>query len=442
MSKVSVLKYIPSHKGNVLQTHPLHRVRRLTQLGTLVLLVLIPVSGLFRIDPVDGAFVVLDRQIWFSDFFIVFGLWLAIASGLVITYSMLGMVFCGWACPQNTLSEWADQMTHRLLGRRAEVTLDGAKMEVASRKNRPLNWLLLGLIYWAAAMALALIPMFYFYPPDVVWSFVTFREDERLAGSLHYIYFVFTLIIFLNIAFIRHFMCRFMCIYKIWQHGFKTKDTLHIAYDASRAEDCTRCSKLCESRCFLGLDPKNTETYDACINCGECIVACDAVHAKKGEPGLLRFEVGERESARLSTFRSNLSGFVGRVRWTIPFTVLGLILFAWGLYSYQPQRLTVYPAKEEGVQLHDQYRIDLAHKLYRPAEVRLAVEGLPPGSYRLSQERVRFESTGRVEVRLQILPGLAPGIHTFLVRAASDDGWSAAFRMQHFVAEGDGAEEG
>ncbi len=437
MAKVSVLKFQPG-KGNALKSHRLHRIRRATQLGTLVLLVLIPVSGLFRIDPVDGAFVVLDRQIWFSDFFIVFGLWLAIASGLVLTYSMLGMVFCGWSCPQNTLSEWANEMTHRWLGRRAEVTLDGARMVVAERKNRPLNWVILALIYWVAAMALAIIPMFYFYPPDVIWSFVTFREDERLAGSLHYIYFVFTLIIFLNIAFIRHFMCRFMCIYKIWQHSFKTRDTLRIVYDAARSADCEKCSELCRSQCFLGLDPKNTETYDACINCGECIVACDAVHAKKGEPGLLRFAVGwSAGRADLSAFRTNLGSFVGRVRWTIPFTLLGLALFAWGLYTYEPHRLTVYPDKEEGVVIMDRYRINLAHKLYRPAEIRLQVEGLPEGSYELERERVVFSSTGRADVRLTILPGLAPGIHAFLVRAQADDGWSDAFRVRHFVASGD-----
>ncbi len=442
MSKVQSVFRIQPAKGNALRTHRLHRMRRATQLGTLLLLVLIPVSGLFRIDPVDGAFVVLDRQIWFSDFFIVVGLWLAVASGLVITYSMLGMVFCGWACPQNTLSEWANEMTHRWLGRRAEVTLDGAKMDVAQRKNTPLNWLILGALYWGGAMLLALIPLFYFYPPDVVWSFVTFREDERLAGSLHYIYFVFTLIIFLNIAFIRHFMCRFMCIYKIWQHGFKTKDTLHIAYDASRKADCEKCSKLCEAQCFLGLDPKNTETYDACINCGECIVACDAVHAKKGEPGLLRFEVGERQSARLAAFRTNLGSFVGRVRWTIPFTALGIGMFVWGLYTYEPERLTVYQDAEAGRQVHDRYRINVAHKLYRPAEVTLAVEGLPEGSYRLERDRIFFQSTGRVDVRLYLTSRLEPGVHTFLVRARSSEGWSDAFRVRHFVAAGDAQQEG
>ena len=53
-----------------------HWRRRALQGAILLLVVLIPITGLFRIDPVEGAFVVLGRQIWFSDFFIVVGLWL------------------------------------------------------------------------------------------------------------------------------------------------------------------------------------------------------------------------------------------------------------------------------------------------------------------------------------------------------------------------------
>ena len=91
----------------------------------IILVVLIPASGLFRIDPEAGAFVVLDRQVWFSDFFLMTGLWIFLASCLVMLYSVAGTVICGWACPQNTLAEWANNMTRKLLGKRAEVSLNG-----------------------------------------------------------------------------------------------------------------------------------------------------------------------------------------------------------------------------------------------------------------------------------------------------------------------------
>ncbi len=415
--------------------------RRAVQVGTLVLAVLIPASGLFRIDPVDGALVVLDRQIWFADFFLVFGFWIAAASALVVTYSTLGMVFCGWSCPQNTLAEWADRMTRRLLGKRAEVELDGRPMRVSRGKNKWFNWLLLGGAFLVVSLAVALVPLFWFYPPEAVWSFVTFREDPRLAGSLHWIYAVFVLIVLLDVAFIRHFWCRFMCIYRVWQHSFKTRETLRVAWDRSEPEACARCG-YCATSCFIGIDPRRTEVFDSCINCGECIAACGEIRARKGKAPLLRFAVGarEEEARGAGLWRTALSSLRGRIRLTVPLTLLGLALFAWGLYTYEPFRLTAFRAEQQlhGAGAIQDYRIEVAHKMYRPARVRLEVEGLPEGSYRLSRSELVFDSTGHLDAVLHVDPRLPRGLYPVLVRARSDDGWSAAFRIQHF-AKGEGS---
>ena len=301
----------------------LHWQRRAFQVAFIALVIAIPVSGLLRIDPIAGAFVVLDHQIWWSDFFLVFGLWVTIASSLVLVYSLVGTAFCGWACPQNTLSEWANNITRKLLGKRAEIELGGAKMQIAARKNTWINWLVLGGLISAVSMVFALIPLLYFYPPGVIWSFISFQDDSRLAPSLHYIYFIFTLVIFIDVAFIRHFWCRFMCIYKVWQHGFKTKQTLHIEYDESRAQACAKCN-YCVTACFIGIDPRNTNEYDSCINCGECITACNNLHVKKNLPGLLSFKIGEQRATKFAMLSMKLSSLSSRVHWTLPFAVLGL----------------------------------------------------------------------------------------------------------------------
>jgi len=59
----------PSSPAVGSQESVFHRRRRVIQLLTLVLIALVPTSGLFRIDPMAGAVVVLNRQIWFADFF-------------------------------------------------------------------------------------------------------------------------------------------------------------------------------------------------------------------------------------------------------------------------------------------------------------------------------------------------------------------------------------
>ena len=406
--------------------------RRAIQIIILALLVIIPVSGLFRIDPENGALVVLGWQIWFADFFLISGLWIMIASALVALYSIAGTVFCGWACPQNTVAEWANHMTHKLLGKRAEVSLTGEAPKVAAAKNKALNWTLLALSFIGAAMFFALLPLLYFYPPDVVWSFMTFRTDTRLAGSLYWIYTVWVMMILLDIAVLRHFWCRFACVYKVWQHSFKTKETLHVLYDASRADECEKCN-YCVTTCFIELDPRKTEIYDSCINCGDCIDACNNLHAKKGGIGLLRFEFGQRTAGKVQKLRDNTMLLLSRFRWTTPFAVLGIVLFSWGVWSYQPYHIAVGYLQTAHNQSARDYRIEISSKRYRPSELSVSVEGLPENAFTLSRPTVSMETVGRTSIFLAVSPKLERGLHPFSVVVHSSDGWTGRFNLQHFV---------
>jgi polyferredoxin len=413
------------------QQHRYHGKRRIFQVVILLLVVLVPLSGLFRIDPEVGGIVVLDRQIWFADFFLVSGLWIMLASSLVLLYSVAGTVFCGWACPQNTLSEWANHMTRKLLGKRAEVSLDGEAPQVAAAKNKILNWLILGLSFLGVSMLFALIPLLYFYPPDVVWSFIIWRPDTRLAGSLYWIYTVWVMIILLDISVVRHFWCRFACVYRVWQHSFKTRETLHVFYDASRAEECRKCN-YCVTSCFIDLDPRKTESYDSCINCGDCIDACNTLQGKKGDVGLLSFTMRAREQTR--KFRDNSMSLFSRFGWTAPFALLGTLMFAWGVWTYQPYHLSVGNAEMPDRQLLMQdYRIEVTSKRYQPSELTVSILGLPSADYQLSKQHVRLDSVGRTSVALSLSKNMSRGIHPLTVEVRANDGWIGRFKINHFV---------
>ena len=426
------LQDIPVHIETAQPYKGLHWQRRAVQVLTIALLILIPLSGLFRIDPIDGAFVVLDRQVWFSDFHIVAGLWLAISSSLILTYSMLGTAFCGWSCPQNTLAEWANLMTRKWLGKRAEVSLNGIPMRVSSGKNKSLNWLLLGSMFMLVSMAAALVPLFYFYPPDVIWSFISFRDDDRLAPSLYWIYTIFVLIMFLNVTFIRHFWCRFMCIYRVWQHSFKTRETLRIAYDSSHPDECERCN-FCVTACFVDIDPRRTDTYDSCINCGECINACNQIRgSRKTGASLLRFESGRKDNDQRIRAGKNVGSILSRSPWALLLAGFGLAMFAWGIVHYQPHHFSVYRADTMLGGAPLEYRINVANKLYRPARFNVWVEGLDSDSYQLSAQSLLMPSTGRSDLKLRISKTLTRGLHPFLVHIQADDGWHDTFRVEHF----------
>lgn len=413
-------------------SHKLHWQRRAFQYSVMLLLAIVPLSGLFRIDPIQGAFVILDRQVWFSDFGMVFGFWVAMACVLAMMYSLAGTVFCGWACPQNTLSEWANTLTFKLLGKRAEVSLDGAPMQLSSAKNKTLNWTILIGLSAAVAGLTALIPLLYFYEPVLIWKFVTFQHDAGLAPSLHWIYTVFFLIIFVDITMIRHFMCRFMCIYKVWQHTFKTKQTLHVAYDNERADECSKCN-YCVSSCFLGIDPRQTDIYDTCINCGECIEACGNLQQRKksGKPSLLRFAMGERQGQNFAYFKTNVNDLFSRVTWSFPIFVLGIVMMVWGASSYERYHISAYRADTlQGDNILD-YRISLANKFYETTALYLSVEGLPEDSFQLEKSTVDFDTAGRINVALSVSSELPKGLHPILLRVKSDDGWEDNFRLQH-----------
>lgn len=419
--------------GNAASQKSYHWKRRAVQILVIVLAVLIPASGLLRIDPEAGALVVIDRQIWFSDFFLISGLWIFLASCLVLLYSAAGTVFCGWACPQNTMAEWANALTRKLLGKRAGVSMTGEAAKVATAKNKALNWMLLGVMLLATAMFFALIPLFYFYPPKLVWAFITFQKTEQLAGSLHWIYAVCVLVILLDVAVIRHFWCRFTCIYRVWQHTFRTKQTLHVKYDASRADECAKCN-YCVTSCFLMLDPRKTDVYDSCINCGECIDACNKLHAKQGgSPGLLTFEMGEREEKKAGKFRSAAVSLISRGKWASGFAAMGAAMMIWGAWSYEPYHLAVYHAESRQGRSIQDYSIAVANKLYRPADIEVSIQGLPAGSYSLSTTHFTLAPAGRKSLTLAVSPKLPHGFYHITVNASAADGWKGHFSLQHFA---------
>ena len=413
----------------------LRRARSLAQWGFLLLLVAAPVTGLFWIDPVQGNFVVLGHGVGFEDILIVFGFWGMAASLLVLTYSAGGQVFCGWACPQNTMSEWARALTKRLFGRQAETASEtGEAMRRARRKRAPWRFVVFGLAMLAAAMLAAWIPLSWFMPPEAARAILLGRPDPRIPASWGWIYAALVVVMLINVAVIRHLFCKYMCIYRLWQHMFKTRETLHVAHDAARADECRTC-RYCVDACFIDIDPRRTHEYDSCINCGACIAACDELHAKsktrKG-PGLLSFAFGPDPRLADDPARMRAS-FRGRARVALPLALAFGLMFAAGVAGYAPWRLVVDRAPGGNGRV---YTVEVRHKIYAPGAVRLALAGEGARFARLEPRVLRFAGAGRKTARLVLTDDAPPGLHTLQVVADDGRGWHDRYLLRYFVERG------
>ncbi|MCK4585802.1 MAG: 4Fe-4S binding protein, partial [Gammaproteobacteria bacterium] len=61
--------------------------------------------------------------------------------------------------------------------------------------------------------------------------------------------------------------------------------------------------------------------------------------------------------------------------------------------------------------------------------------GLDEQDYLFSDRTARFDTAGRVDLNLHIKPNLKKGLHRFLVRVESMDGWQDVYRVHHFVGK-------
>jgi hypothetical protein len=157
------------------------------------------------------------------------------------------------------------------------------------------------------------------------------------------LYFFTVFLIFIDIAVVRYFLCDYACLYRIGQRIFKTQDALHVTYDSSRSSSCTKCN-YCATSCITGIQPTQIKIYDSCIDCGECIDACNRLQAKSGLRGLLRFEVGEKGSD--TTWKEKLGEIASRFNWLVGgIFLLGCIMMVWGIVT-QPLPLQQMSAEE------------------------------------------------------------------------------------------------
>ncbi|HCL81128.1 MAG: hypothetical protein A2077_04835 [Nitrospirae bacterium GWC2_46_6] len=269
----------------------LHIYRRITQLGFILFVFLMPVFDILRYDTTakelylfgevwslglkDG--ILLDRSIGGAthvavQFFLKAILpWVIVLSIFPVLGLLLGRFFCGWLCPEGALFELADFLSLKLLGRRSLYKNKPNDPEI-KRGHK----LLYGTL---AVLSLLIVPPLtgialtgYFIAPKTIWHQITtgsltFGVEAGIIGGS--IYMLITSIL------VRHTFCKYVCAAGLMQmlFGWISPVSLGIKFDRENLSKCTDC-KGCERVCLMNVKPRLPKKDINCVNCGECITAC------------------------------------------------------------------------------------------------------------------------------------------------------------------------
>ncbi len=326
-------------------------------------------------------------EIWPQEVYYITGLLILAAVGLFFATSLLGRVWCGYACPQTVWTDlfvWVERIVQG--DRNARKKLDESPWTFEKIRKKSLThfiWILIGLctggawvFYFNDALTLA---------DQIVHFDVPWKVGMWIVGL--------TLSTYVMAGFAREQVCTYMCPYARFQSAMFDKDTLIIAYDEKRGEprahhkagqpwegrghciDCDSCVVVCP----MGIDIRNGLQME-CIACGLCVDACNNVMEKVGLPGgLIRYDT---ERAREEGAKANFRLLRPRSLWYagIMAIVGGVMLYS--LLTRSPVDLTVIHDRNPLLvrlsdgSIRNGYQIAILNKTHEDKAYKLMLEGL------------------------------------------------------------------
>ena len=272
----------------------------------LAVFLLIPQLNLFRLDLPDGRFYLYGQGFALASvnrtgvpmlLVVAFAFLLAAYFALFAFATLADRAFCGWVCPQGTLSELADRASIFLFGRRGLSRHAPAAPGRRARRRALRRWyLLLAVPALAAGSAvLAFASLTYLATPE--------RIGQALAvghGWIFWAFLAFWSFWTVDFLFLRHLVCWVCPVGSLYQVIFgwvvrllaytfpRWGQPLTVRLLSARAASCRRCG-YCERVCFQGVPLLRGAPAPQCVSCGDCVDACAAVLGRRGLPPAVAF---------------------------------------------------------------------------------------------------------------------------------------------------------
>ncbi|UCD34159.1 MAG: 4Fe-4S binding protein [Nitrospiraceae bacterium] len=250
-------------------------------------------------------------SLWMEEFFILMVGLIFITFLFVFITVMFGRLWCGWLCPQTVLSDMTDSFERAA----------GSGVPAIIR-----SWIFVFIVCVFVAANL----IWYFVSP---YDFFSQLVRGRMGTITWGFWISLTGILFLNFVLVRRTFCATVCPYAKLQGALYDKDTLIIAMDPRRKQECIDCG-ACVRGCPVGIDIRNGLS-DACVNCAECIDRCSAVMDTRQKKSLIGYFFGvDSGTGRLIRQNAVITG-------TAALVFLGFFLFL--VFTRLPVDLTVLP---------------------------------------------------------------------------------------------------
>ena len=259
-------------------------LRRGTQIATLIFIVLIPVLNKKGITMLTGTlYSFAVGPVWITDplsgFQVIISAFAAdrillVSMAIPIVFALVfGRVFCGWMCPQNTISEIFDSLADRIMLKRLLNPPPSPKIR-----------------YMIMALLILLAPLLGFPVANLISApgIISVQAANYIyAGSVGVELGLLGLIVLSEIFLVRRLWCNFVCPQGAFLGLFRTGKTLKVYYREDEEHMCGKCYE-CATACQFGLNPMGGKIYPLCHNCGDCITACERIKAG-GKPLSFKF---------------------------------------------------------------------------------------------------------------------------------------------------------
>jgi cytochrome c oxidase accessory protein FixG len=237
-------------------------------------------------------------EIWPQEVYYITGLLIFGAVSLFLVTSLLGRVWCGYACPQTVWTDLFMWIERKIEGdRNARMRLDRKPLSAAKVIKKALKhgaWLMIGILTGGAWI------LYFNDAPTIVPQIVT----GQAPATVYLFVGLFTATTYTLAGWAREQICTYMCPWPRFQAAMFDENTMIVTYEEWRGEprgrhhqgqswegrgDCVDC-RQCVAVCPTGIDIRDGNQLE-CIGCGLCIDACNAVMEKVGRPrNLITFD--------------------------------------------------------------------------------------------------------------------------------------------------------